>query len=484
MVGTVFKTVRKTLDISQQQVGDLLFSDKSRLSKFENGKLGTKNTDLILKFSDIYAQISMQRSIETNTNYNERIKESLLKLIHSQYIPEYIQKYDVTSSKALYMFITKFCDYILNPESDLMISSENYSTTSFLASSDALSLKRNLAISFGFRCSDENFTDHNFYFDFIRRFDMYNKDGDYVTFRWLEARNVSKEPARFIFHRTYAEFDLNSADLNLKVGIIDENNNIVLVENIEYIKKPLSMEGESENFCLWGFVIHLPDSVKSGDYIRLFLSWNWKCELRFIEGSNLELSMSMLPYKHGVKNIEYGFIDPLFNGITNISRFCGNTEIKINQEYKKSTFQAMGLYNRCVPDELRHEEIYYWSLKNINETTGYVTTWQRSKRIENEEDDSLLVSAITKGDIVMVKDIIKAGKNLKNSRALIYAVRFGRHEAVQLLLAKNVDVNIKDVYGRTALSWALELDERQIAIDLISAGAKAQEGKGQLWWGH
>ena len=61
-----------------------------------------------------------------------------------------------------------------------------------------------------------------------------------------------------------------------------------------------------------------------------------------------------------------------------------------------------------------------------------------------------------------------------NSSSLLSAVRGGDHAAVRTLLGQDIDVNLPSRDGTTALHWAAEQDNLEMAQLLIRAGATAQ----------
>lgn len=89
-----------------------------------------------------------------------------------------------------------------------------------------------------------------------------------------------------------------------------------------------------------------------------------------------------------------------------------------------------------------------------------------------------LIKAVRKGDVALVKDLIKRGEDanvsLKRSKItpLMEAVSKKNLELVQLLLEAGVDVNCQAKNGRTALSWAKGIGNKKIIEQLEKKGAK------------
>ena len=59
------------------------------------------------------------------------------------------------------------------------------------------------------------------------------------------------------------------------------------------------------------------------------------------------------------------------------------------------------------------------------------------------------------------------GQDLRGETALIKAIKTKRHEIAQILIAKNVDVNIQDNKGRTALHWAVDNPVPEVYYDML-----------------
>jgi transcriptional regulator with XRE-family HTH domain len=480
LIGSIFKTIRKTLCASQLDISNLLYSDKSRISKFENGKIKNNDISFYTELANIYSHLAFEKKLATNINYNNKIKDSLLTL-HSLELDNDLKNLNVECIKTLYVFILKVCEKINYSDAPLISEANNYSTSSFIAMHDALLMQRNYAISLGFNNKDESFKDNNFYFDSITRFDLYNDKGDYNTFRWIKGTNVSKGPVNYIVHRTYAEFDILPEDFEFKALLID-NEKKLPINNIQFFKKQLTSH-ENNNFALWGFKIHLPKNILPNDNVSIFLTWKWKNEYRFIKGNDIELSMSLLPYPHGVKKIQYGFFEKHFNGNAQISKIHNNYNFTMSSDLITTNLDSLNLYNEYIPVELKYQNIYYWKIINFN-ADGYIMTWQKLATNKRKGGDKMLEKAIMQKNVADAKKIIASGNINKKGRDLIYAVRFDLPEIVQLLLAEGVDVNAKDIYGKTALSWALELDNNALTFMLLDNGATMPSGNITTWWGH
>jgi ankyrin repeat protein len=81
---------------------------------------------------------------------------------------------------------------------------------------------------------------------------------------------------------------------------------------------------------------------------------------------------------------------------------------------------------------------------------------------------------VASGDIDQIKSLISRGnaKDRSDRTPLHYAARWGHKDVVELLLAKDADVNVKDNQGQTPLSLAEEEAHKQIVELLLKHGAK------------
>lgn len=72
------------------------------------------------------------------------------------------------------------------------------------------------------------------------------------------------------------------------------------------------------------------------------------------------------------------------------------------------------------------------------------------------------------GNLRMVNDLVAAGADVNDVKALSAAVKQGRMEIVRVLIAAGADVNVRDFDGKTALFHVRDLE---IAKVLVAAGA-------------
>ena len=96
--------------------------------------------------------------------------------------------------------------------------------------------------------------------------------------------------------------------------------------------------------------------------------------------------------------------------------------------------------------------------------------------LSQEEKDGELVFAIEDSDLQLVKMSIKAGADVNtrdeliSTTALMDASRYDSPEIVRILLDAGADVNARNMFGGTALMWAIGGDTEIIRI-LIQKGA-------------
>ena len=106
-----------------------------------------------------------------------------------------------------------------------------------------------------------------------------------------------------------------------------------------------------------------------------------------------------------------------------------------------------------------------------------------------------LIAAARKSDLAAVKALLDKGadvnaKNRYGATALSYAAERGSVEVVKLLLERGADVNVKDTfYGARPINWALDKGHIEVVRLLLAKGAQgrdmvllsaAREGKAEL----
>ena len=104
----------------------------------------------------------------------------------------------------------------------------------------------------------------------------------------------------------------------------------------------------------------------------------------------------------------------------------------------------------------------------------------KDKDLSAGEKNMALVFAAMKGNLEEVKRLVTAGADVNalvdhgiwGSRPLIDAASGGWLPLVRFLLESGADIDAADNSGRTALSYAAELDDRDVAEFLRSSGAK------------
>ena len=85
--------------------------------------------------------------------------------------------------------------------------------------------------------------------------------------------------------------------------------------------------------------------------------------------------------------------------------------------------------------------------------------------------------ACTNGSAPMIETLLEAGADAnitvrEGETPLMTAARTGKLEAVNVLLARTVDVNVKEIWnGQTALMWAIAEGHAPVAQALVDAGA-------------
>jgi hypothetical protein len=100
---------------------------------------------------------------------------------------------------------------------------------------------------------------------------------------------------------------------------------------------------------------------------------------------------------------------------------------------------------------------------------------------QGSEGGEKLLAAARKGDVATIKALLDAGtdvnsKNRYGATALSYAADKGNIEVIRLLLDRGADVNVKDsFYGSTPLSWAVSKGYTEVVKALIEKGAKDYE---------
>jgi len=84
--------------------------------------------------------------------------------------------------------------------------------------------------------------------------------------------------------------------------------------------------------------------------------------------------------------------------------------------------------------------------------------------------------AVEYQNLVALRTLLEAGANVNGHQllpnSLVYAVRQGNMDMVQLLLDHNVDVKQADVHGRTALHAAVEKNSLPMVEKLVAAQAQ------------
>jgi ankyrin repeat protein len=90
------------------------------------------------------------------------------------------------------------------------------------------------------------------------------------------------------------------------------------------------------------------------------------------------------------------------------------------------------------------------------------------------DDKNALIFASKNGYLDIVKLLIENGAFI-DSNALIYASEKGHLDIVKYLIEKGANVNISDIYGKTALNWAIENKHNNIIKLLKENGAIINE---------
>ena len=100
----------------------------------------------------------------------------------------------------------------------------------------------------------------------------------------------------------------------------------------------------------------------------------------------------------------------------------------------------------------------------------------QTSKPSNLGPDDLLLDAVAKGDIEVVKQLLAKGanvgaKNAGGETVLNQAIFNGHKAIVELLIEKGSNVNEKDKSGETPLHLAAHLDHKEIVELLIKKGA-------------
>lgn len=97
---------------------------------------------------------------------------------------------------------------------------------------------------------------------------------------------------------------------------------------------------------------------------------------------------------------------------------------------------------------------------------------------QESENGEKLLAAARKGDVATIKALLDAGtdvnsKNRYGATALSYAADKGNIEVVRLLLDRGADVDVKDsFYGATPMTWAVDKGYTEIVKALLDKGSK------------
>ncbi|MGH8727052.1 MAG: ankyrin repeat domain-containing protein [Burkholderiales bacterium] len=97
----------------------------------------------------------------------------------------------------------------------------------------------------------------------------------------------------------------------------------------------------------------------------------------------------------------------------------------------------------------------------------------------NQPGWNALIYAAGKGETRIVRRLLEAGANVNDvspngTSALMMAARGGYRETVLMLLGNDADIDLKNERGGTALGWALDAGNSDIAELVIKAGAKSE----------
>ena len=98
-------------------------------------------------------------------------------------------------------------------------------------------------------------------------------------------------------------------------------------------------------------------------------------------------------------------------------------------------------------------------------------------KLNQEEKNKKLIYNSAIGQLDLVKYLIEAGTNINvkdmfNKTALMWASQGGHIDIVKLLIESGANMNIKDKYGETALIIAYKHDRQKIVDLLKNYGAK------------
>jgi ankyrin repeat protein len=99
-----------------------------------------------------------------------------------------------------------------------------------------------------------------------------------------------------------------------------------------------------------------------------------------------------------------------------------------------------------------------------------------------EEGWTALQWASVKGNNRSLKYLIRQGANINavsvndyNQSPLLFAINFHQIEAAKILIDKGADVNQKDLFGVAPLTYALEIQSRELVKSLVKHGAILEE---------
>lgn len=182
----------------------------------------------------------------------------------------------------------------------------------------ALQMRRGrLATSYSLENNDPELVDESHIYRKLKRIDVLDSpNDDWHSYRWVTIENTGTTPTKAILHKESGETKITFEDLDLAAFLESQGGQQLEIEDFSDYQPAIEQK----------MAIYFPNPLPPGESLTIYYQISWPNELAHYPEGELDQTISLTRYLHGVDELQFGIVDKVAHVGVDCQKFLGEKD--------------------------------------------------------------------------------------------------------------------------------------------------------------